>query len=389
MPHYRWKNKSDTGRIQAKNKMIARIILRKNGINNAVIYREINWIKLTQRKPSFSKKIELFDSLKLFLKSGMDLRNSLMHIKKQTSNSHIKLILTNIEKSIQNGQSLTEAFSSHPDFSDPLTLSLILLGESTGTLEKQLDVIIHHHKKYQALVSSIKQSLTYPCVIMISTIFVTTILLKFAIPPFIEIFSTANLKVPALTANLIELSNAINWNNIGITMLVSMTLLIIFRQIKKRKSFRKVLDKTLLRISLYRETLIARYCHILSSTLNAGLPLSDSLSLVINISRNSIYIELFKKTLSSIEKGHPLSKTLKPPIIPMMLYSLLLTGEETGRLGEIFKQASTLYEGRLQQKIDRLTRLIEPVIISFLAGFVGLIVIALYLPIFNIGNAIL
>ena len=292
---------------------------------------------------------------------------------------------------IQNGATLAEAMRAHPLQFDDLYTSLIAAGEDAGMLESTMDNIALNLEKGEATKKKIKKALTYPSIVMIFAVIVTAVLLIKVIPVFAEFFTSNGGQLPGLTLMVVAISDFMVKK--GMYFLIALIFLgYAFFYIKRRN--KNVQEKT--NIVMFKTPLIggilkcganARFARTMSTLFNAGVPLMRGLQATAPATGSVLYERAVYEIRDDVQNGQQMSFAMKNTgLFPTIAVQMTAIGEESGNLGEMLGRVATYYEEELDWRIDNLTAMIEPAIMAFLAIVVGGLIIAMYLPIFNLGQ---
>lgn len=351
-------------------------------------------------KPLFSagkKKITPMDiavltrQLATMMKAGVPLVQSFEIVAEGLDNKSLQELLLQIRDDVAAGGGFANALRKHPKYFDELFCNLVESGEQSGALETMLDRIATYKEKTEQLKAKIKKAMTYPIAVVIVAIIVTAILLIKVVPTFAETFSGFGAELPAFTLFVLGLSDLARayW----LQFIIGGTIgVFVFKEVKKRSpAFVKFTDKLLLKIpiigSIVYQSIIARFARTLSTTFAAGVPLIDALDSVAGATGNKVYEEAVFKIRDEVATGIQLNAAIRQTkIFPAMLIQMATIGEESGALDTMLDKVALYYEEAVDNMVDNLTSLLEPIIMSVLGVLVGGLLIAMYLPIFQLGN---
>jgi type IV pilus assembly protein PilC len=298
-----------------------------------------------------------------------------------------------IKGDIESGNNLSESLAKHPLYFDELVCNLVRAGEHAGILETLLDKIATYKEKTEALKSKIKKALFYPTAVIIVAIIVTAILLIFVVPQFQSLFNNFGADLPAFTQMVISLSE---WtqSNWWIVLLVLATGGYGFAEAKKRSpKFAHTLDRVMLKLPIIGEILtkavIARYARTLSTMFAAGVPLVEAMESVAGAAGNQVYTEAIMQMRDNVATGQQLQLAMtQTGLFPNMVNQMVAIGEESGSLDAMLGKVADFYEQEVDDAVDALSSLLEPLIMAILGILVGGLVVAMYLPIFKMGSVI-
>lgn len=327
------------------------------------------------------------------MKAGVPLVQSFEIVADGVDNPNVKRLVLNIRDSVAAGGGFANALRSHPIYFDNLFCNLVEAGEQSGALETMLDRIATYKEKTEALKAKIKKALTYPISVVVVAIVVTGILLVKVVPQFASTFAGFGAELPAFTQFVMELSEIAQkywfW-----ALLAIVGLGIGFAQARRRSTaFAYAVDKYTLKIPIIGQiiylSVMARFARTLSTTFAAGVPLIDALTSVAGAAGNRIYYDAIMKVKEDVSTGIQLNTALKArTIFPSLLIQMAAIGEESGSLDAMLDKVAMYYEEAVDNMVDTLTSLLEPMIMSVLGVLVGGLLIAMYLPIFNLGGVI-
>lgn len=303
-----------------------------------------------------------------------------------------KLILT-IKGDIEAGNSLHQALAKHPMHFDDLYVSLVEAGEQAGALETILDKIATYKEKTEAIKKKIKKALFYPTAVVVVAIVVTAVLMIYVIPQFEELFRGFGADLPAFTRMVIDLSNFVRSE--GWLMLVAGVAGVFgFLHAKKRyRSVQHFVDRAALKVPvigpILQKSAIARYARTLATTFAAGVPLVEALDSVAGATGNIVYEQAVHKMRDEVATGQRLQRAMEnTDLFPNMVNQMIAVGEESGSLDEMASKVADFYEQEVDNAVDSMSSLLEPFIMAILGILVGGLVVAMYLPIFKMGQAI-
>ena len=328
------------------------------------------------------------------MKAGVPLVQAFDIVGQGHSNQNMTQMIMQIKADVEAGGTFANALSKHPLYFDDLFINLVDAGEASGALEELLDKIATYKEKTEALKSKIKKALTYPVAVLVVALVVTAILLIFVVPTFSDLFEGFGAELPAFTQMVVNLSDFMiesGWMvGLGIAAVV-----VSFIQTKKRsRKFREKLDVIVLKIPafgpLIYNSAIARFSRTLSTMFSAGVPLVDAMSSVAGSAGNSVFSKEILRVRDDIASGTTLQASLaqNKALFPNMLIQMVGIGEESGALDDMLAKVDDYYEAAVDDAVDNLTALMEPLIMSFLAVVIGGLVLALYLPVFKMGEVV-
>ncbi len=382
------------GEVFALNDALAKGQLRKQGINP---------LRLKKKpKPLFGGKtakitpadIAVFSrQMATMMSSGVPLVQSFDIIGQGNDNPAMAKMIMDIKADVEAGANFADALKKFPMHFDPLFVNLVQAGEQSGALETMLDKLATYKEKTEALKAKVKKAMTYPIAVLVVAFIVTVILLIFVVPQFQEVFSSFGAELPAMTLFVIALSEFMQqywWMfiaAIGIAFAV-------YRHFNaKSEKFRKWKDRTVLKIPVVGEiaekSAIARFARTLETMSAAGVPLVEAMDSVAGATGNSLFYEATMKIRDQISGGTRLQDAMKMTgLFPNMVIQMVSIGEEAGSLDHMLSKVADFYEAEVDNLVDNLTSLMEPMIMAVLGVLVGGLIVAMYLPIFQLGNVV-
>jgi type IV pilus assembly protein PilC len=327
------------------------------------------------------------------LSAGVTLIQSLEMIAQGHAKVSMRKLLGEITEEVKAGNPLSSALRKHPDYFDDLYCDLVYTGEQSGALELIYDRIATYKEKAEALKSKIKKAMFYPIAVVVVAFIVTTILLIFVVPQFEEIFSSFGAELPAFTQFVLGISRFVQDYGIFIAIAVGIAGFLFGRAYKKSQKLRDSCDKLVLKIPVIGEILkkasIARFTRTLATTFAAGVPLIGSLESAAGASGNSVYRDAILFMRKEVAGGIPMHVAMRATnVFPNMVTQMVAIGEESGSVDEMLSKIATIYEAEVDDMVDGLTSLLEPMIMAVLGVVIGGLIVAMYLPIFDMGNVV-
>ncbi len=327
------------------------------------------------------------------MSSGVPLVQSFDIVGRGHENPSMQEMLLSIKADIEGGTALAPALGKHPLYFDDLFCNLVEAGEQAGVLEELLDKIATYKEKTESLKAKIKKALTYPIAVIVVAIIVTAIIMIFVIPQFQELFSGFGAELPAFTQMVVKMSEFVSswwWLMLGVIIGVVATFGAAYKRSRKMREF---LDKALLKVpvigDIMHKAAIARFSRTLATMFAAGVPLVEALESVSGATGNIIYSNAVLKMREDVSTGQSLQISMKQMnLFPHMVVQMVAIGEEAGSLDAMLSKVADFYEEEVDNAVDNLSSLMEPMIMSFLGIVIGGLVVAMYLPIFQMGQAI-
>jgi type IV pilus assembly protein PilC len=385
------KGKRVKGEMKASGESFVRASLRRQGINVSRVRKVSTFAK---RGKVTEKDVTLFTrQLATMMKSGVPLLQSFDIVGKGHDNPAVAKLLGDIKIDVETGSSLSQAFRKYPLHFDPLFCNLVGAGEQAGILESLLDRLATYKEKILAIKGKIKSALFYPISIVVVAFIITAIIMIFVIPAFKELFSSFGADLPTPTLVVIALSDFfVNWwwaifGGIGFA------IWFFFYTWKRSEKMQSTMDRLLLKVPLFgpliRKATIARFARTLSTMFAAGVPLVEALDSVAGATGNRVYYDATKKIQSEVSTGTSLTASMQnAEVFPNMVLQMTAIGEESGALDAMLAKVADFFEAEVDDAVDALSSLMEPIIMVVLGTLIGGLVIAMYLPIFKMGQVV-
>ena len=309
------------------------------------------------------------------------------------TNASVTKLLNDIRSDVETGTSLNAAFRKHPMYFDSLYCNLVEAGEAAGILEALLDRLATYMEKTEAIKSKVKSALMYPTAVVVVAFIVVTVIMIFVIPAFKEVFSSFGADLPAPTLFVIAMSEffvAYWWLLFGV---VGGGLYFFFQAWQRSVAVQRVMDRVLLKIpvfgTLVEKSTVARWTRTLATMFAAGVPLVEALDSVGGASGNTLYADATEKIQQEVSTGTSLTMAMtNANLFPAMVLQMCAIGEEAGSIDHMLGKAADFYEQEVDDMVAGLSSLLEPIIIVFLGSLIGGIVVAMYLPIFKLGQVV-
>ena len=388
------KGQAVKGEISATSVLEAKNLLRRQGISAKKVK------KLTT--PLFGKgaeKIKPVDiaivsrQLATMLSAGVTLIQSIDMIAQGHNNVKMRKMLADISGEVKAGNPLSNSLRKHPDQFDDLYCDLVETGEQSGALETIYDRIAIYKEKAEALKSKIKKAMFYPIAVVAVAFIVTTILLIFVVPQFEEIFSSFGAELPAFTQFVLMISRFMQDYGLFVGAGLFGFAMLFKRAHKKSKKLRDSVDAKILKIPVIGEILkkasVARFTRTLSTTFAAGVPLISALDSAAGAAGNAVFRDAILFVKKEVAGGIQMNTAMRGTgVFPEMVVQMIAIGEEAGAVDEMLSKIASIYEAEVDDLVDGLTSLLEPMIMAVLGVVIGGLIVAMYLPIFEMGNVI-
>ena len=385
--------KQVSGQVSAENKLLAKGLVRKLGVAaDKVAPKPTLTLESLNRRIINSDEIVSFTrQLATMLKAGLPLIQSLDVAAETTEQKHVRDFIMALRNEVAVGHTFSDSLRNYPIIFDNIYCNLVAAGEISGTLDIMLDRIASFQEKDQRLKANIKKALTYPIAVLIIAGVVTAVLLINVVPAFEETFASFGAELPVFTRFVVAISEAMQkyW---GLVVGSLIAIIGVFKLIlSKSKRFSYALDKYILKVPIFGKLLflsaIARFSRTLATTFSAGIPMLDALNSSAGATGNQHIANAVLEVRDTVSQGSLLNVAMKENSdFPPLLQQLTKVGEEAGALDTMLNKAADSYEDSVNDAVDTLTALMEPAIMSFLAVVIGGLMIAMYLPIFQLGN---
>lgn len=382
------------GELLSTSAAMARAELRKQGIDPTRLRKKSEFTLFGSGKAIKPADIAIFTrQMATMMKAGVPLIQSFEIVADGLDNPNMKNVVLKLKTDIEGGTNFAGALRAHPKYFDDLYCSLVEAGEASGALETMLDRVAIYKEKSEALKAKIKKAMKYPITVLVVAAVVTAVLLIKVVPTFQELFDGFGAELPAMTQFVIDLSDAMQRN--GLYILGGLIAFIFgFRTLKQRsKTFSDQMDRVYLKLPIVGDIIfkatVARYSRTLATTFSAGVPLIDALDACAGATGNAVYRDAVLNIKDEVSTGQQLQFAMRSSgIFPSMALQMTAIGEESGALDAMLEKVAQHYEDEVDNAVDGLTSMMEPLIMSFLGIVVGGLIVAMYLPIFQMGNVV-
>ena len=388
------------GRLDAANEAAVVSRLRGMGVSPVSI-KESAQATGFQRDiviPGFTQTVKLKDlaimsrQMATMIGSGLSLLRTLTILSEQTESRPLTKILEKVRDDVQTGISTSDAFARHSDAFPPLMINMIRAGETGGFLEGALGSIATNFEKEVKLRGTIKSAMTYPVIVFVMAILAVIAMLVFIVPVFQKMFETLGGQLPLPTMMLVYLSQSMVYV-IPILATVGISFAIWWPRNKNTERVRKVLDPIKLKLPVFgpllKKIAVARFSRNFSNMISAGVPILQALNIVGETSGNWVIEDALRDVAESVRQGQSIAAPLAgQPVFPAMVTQMIAVGEDAGSLETMLDKIADFYDQEVEAATEQLTAMIEPIMVAFLGVVVGGMIVALYLPIFNIATLI-
>ena len=377
------------GEKSARNETLIKAELRQQGILPSRVRKKPKPLFGSTGRRITPKDIAIFTrQLATMLTSGIPLVQSFSIISQATENPRMTKLIKDIQTEVESGSTLSETLAQHRAYFDDLYVNLVESGESAGVLDQVLDSIADYKERIESIKGKVKKAMFYPATVVAVAIAVTALLLIVVIPQFEDIFQSFGADLPAFTRMVIGASEYMQANFLWIFALVGGSIYGLLQLKKRNKKFARLIDRVSLKIPVVGPVLeksaLARFSSTLATTFAAGVPLVDALKTVAGATGNVVFEEAVLQVREDVATGHQMQLAMQQTgLFPPMLIQMTAIGEEAGSLDAMLNKVATFYEEEVNNTVDALSSLLEPIIIVFIGVIVGGMVVAMYLPIFQ------
>jgi len=381
------------GKSMAANEAAVRADLRRQGVVPSRIRKQSKGLFTSGGKITPGDIAIFSRQLATMLAAGIPLVQAFEIVGNGHENAAMQKLILAIKGDVEGGSALAEALAKHPLYFDDLFVNLVESGEQAGALETLLDKIATYKEKTEAIKKKIKKALTYPAAVIVVAFVVTIILMIFVIPAFEDLFKGFGADLPAFTRVVIDVSQFVRDRGWVLAGLAGIGVYTFFYFHKRSRAMRHFLDRMALKAPIIgpimKKAAIARYARTLSTMFSAGVPLVEALESVAGATGNIVYEVGVLQMKDEVSTGQRLQQAMENTgLFPNMVIQMIAVGEESGSLDEMSSKVADFYEEDVDNAVDNLSSLLEPLIMSILGVLVGGLVVAMYLPIFKMGSVI-
>jgi type IV pilus assembly protein PilC len=381
------------GEISAKTAALVKLELKKQGITAKRVNRKLE-INIGGPKKVTPQDISIFTrQMATMMKAGVPLVQSFEIVAEGLENPTMRTVVLGIKADVEAGNNFAGALRKHPKYFDDLFCSLVDSGEQSGALETMLERVATYKEKAEALKMKIKKAMKYPMTVLAVAAIVTGILLVKVVPTFKELFEGFGAELPAFTQMVIGMSEWMQ-ANVFMLMVILAGIIVGFSEAKKRSAaFRAAIDRTALKLPIVGDIVfkatVARYARTLSTTFAAGVPLIEALESCAQAAGNVVYRDAILRIRDDVSTGQQLQFAMRATgVFPSMALQMVAIGEESGALDAMLDKVASYFEAEVDNAVDGLTSMMEPMIMAFLGVVVGGLIVAMYLPIFQLGSVV-
>ena len=378
------------GEIVAKNETEARAKLARRHIR--VI--NINKIKKTRQKKISAADITVFTrQLSTMMKSGLPMMQAFDIAAKGHANPSMTSMLLNIRSDVEQGHALADSFAKYPKYFDRFYCNLVRAGETGGVLESILDKLSLYKEKTQSIKKKVRGALTYPIAVVVVAIALIFVMMMYVLPAFAKVYQEMGVALPGLTQVMMNISDFFVAYGIYMLIILIGGTVAFIKSMQRSQELQKRVDYMLLKMPIFgpivRKAAIARWARTTATLFAAGVPMVEVLDSVSGATGNIRYEEATRDIRAKVNQGISLTSSMEATeVFPNMVIQMTLIGEESGSLDDMLNKAAEFYEEDVDTAVSQLSSLMEPIIMVVLGSIVGVILVAMYLPLFNIGNAV-
>lgn len=349
----------------------------------------------------FKKRVDLVQvsaltkKISTMLKSGLPIMKTLEMVKDQVEDQNMADVLEDIYKDVESGTQLSVAFSKKPEMFDTIYVNMVRAGESSGRLDTFLNKLVISINKNIKIKKSIKAALMYPAILMTVAILVLAVMMVFVVPVFVKMFGSVGSELPGPTQLVVSISDFVRdpITGGGTVALIVVVVVLFKNRVKNNLQFRRKWHQLILKIpvigDLALKSQLAQMAMVYSNLNDAGVPVIESLDITASSSKNEILKEAMQAAKRGVFSGTPLSELLmSQPAIPKAFSQMVYVGEQTGNMSDMLNTISSYYEEEFDDAVVKFSQLMEPIMIVFLGGVIGFILVAMYLPIFKMGQVV-
>lgn len=382
------------GETRAANINAVRADLRRQGVNPTKVKAKPKPLFGTGKKKIKGQDLSVFTrQLATMMTAGVPLVQAFDIVGRGHDNPAMQDMILSIKQDIESGTGVSLALGKHPLYFDDLVCSLVAAGEQAGVLDVLLDKIATYKEKTESIKGKIKKALFYPAAVIAVAIIVTVVILLFVIPQFKELFTSFGADLPAFTLMVIGLSDIVREWWWAMLLGLAGTVYFIRYTFKRSRRFREIVDRASLKIpvigAILNKAALARFARTLSTMFAAGVPLVEALQSVSGATGNIVYQDAVLKMREEVATGQSLQLAMRQrDIFPHMVIQMTAIGEESGALDDMLGKVADFYEEQVDNAVDSLSSLLEPMIMVVIGGLVGSLVVAMYLPIFKLAAVV-
>ncbi|HSQ08539.1 MAG TPA: type II secretion system F family protein [Chromatiaceae bacterium] len=381
------------GETRATNLTVVRADLRRQGVNPTKVRKKAG-VLFSGKKAIKSHDIAVFSrQLATMMAAGVPLVQAFDIVGRGHDNPSMQDLILSIKADIESGTAMAKALAKHPLYFDDLFCNLVAAGEQAGVLDILLDKIATYKEKTESIKGKVKKAMFYPASVIVVAVVVTVVIMLFVIPQFKALFSSFGADLPAFTLLVIAISDFMHDYWWAIALVLGGFVYFIKNLFQRSAGFRRLIDRVVLKIpvigNILNKAALARFARTLATMFAAGVPLVEALESVAGATGNTVYAEAVTRMREQVATGQALQLSMRQQnLFPHMVIQMTAIGEESGALDEMLGKVADFYEEEVDNAVDSLSSLLEPLIMVVIGGLVGSLVIAMYLPIFKLGAVV-
>ncbi|HEU19144.1 MAG TPA: type II secretion system F family protein [Deltaproteobacteria bacterium] len=401
MPVYLWEGITKRGEpkkdeMEAPDEAAVRSLLRRQGFKDIKIKKKpkdlLENVKWLQPKVKEKDVVVFARQFATMINAGLPIVHSLDLLAQEEENKTFKKVIASIKDDIEGGMTLTDSMKKYPDLFDDLFVNLVAAGEAGGILDVILNRLSQYMEKALKLKSKVKGAMTYPAATLVIAIAVVTLLLWKVVPVFEDMFKGFGSALPGPTQFLVDASAFVQ-NNIFYMFIGAIAIFFAYRQYYKTQRGRLQIDSLILKAPIFgillKKVAVAKFSRTLSTMMSSGVPILEGLEIVSRTAGNKVIENSLMVTRKSISEGKTIAEPLSQAnIFPSMVVSMIAVGENTGALDAMLAKIADFYDDEVDAAVEAMTSLLEPIMMVFLGGVIGGMIVALYLPIFSMAGAV-
>ncbi|ROR01950.1 type II secretion system F family protein [Desulfosoma caldarium] len=384
------------GEIEADNLTIARQLLERQGLSLKALKPKpkdlLEYIPVLQEKVKEKDLVLFTRQFSTMIDAGLPIIQCLEILRDQTENKAFRKVLRALKKDVEEGATFSEALRKHPKVFDQLFVNLVAAGEAGGILDVTLTRLAAYLEKVASLKKKVRGAMTYPAIVVAIAVIVIAVILVYVIPVFAGLFRDAGVSLPALTLVVMNVSdfakNYFHWMILGLVVLG-----VLFARFRKTRRGRDVTDRLFLKVPVFglliKKVALARVTRTLGTMLGSGVPILESMELVAATAGNAVIEKAIREAKQAVSQGRTLSEPLaESGIFPPMVVHMVSVGEATGALDSMLSKVADFYDEEVDATVEALTSLLEPMLIVFLGVTIGGLLVAMYMPIFQLADVV-
>jgi len=382
------------GETRAPNLTVVRAELRRQGVNPTRVRKKAEPLLGAGKKAIKSGDIAIFSrQLATMMGAGVPLVQAFDIVGRGHDNPSMQDLILSIKVDVESGTAMAEALAKHPKYFDDLFCNLVAAGEQAGVLDILLDKIATYKEKTESIKAKVKKAMFYPASVILVALVVTVVIMLFVIPQFKSLFSSFGADLPAFTLMVIAASDFMRDYWWVMAAAIGAFVFFIKKLFATSALFRRIVDRSLLKLpiigNILNKAALARFARTLSTMFAAGVPLVEALESVSGATGNIVYAEAVNRMREQVATGQALQLSMRQQdLFPHMVIQMTAIGEESGALDEMLGKVADFYEEEVDNMVDSMSSLLEPLIMVVIGGLVGSLVVAMYLPIFKLGSVV-